>query len=149
MTHEEDKIFGAFSECPLTPLEGVPTYQYMTNLNVYLNLWSSAVDCTLVCGTLGYLVLTAQPAVFNTHCGTEFITPRNLGICPVMPDPYPTATICPNSSECTNTRCVYLTITTQSTVRVRRSSASQSWRNSTSPSWAISLASRRSQASIS
>ena len=65
----------------------------MTNLNVYLNLGSSAVDCMLGCGTLGYLVLTSQPAVFNTHCGTEFITPRNLGIHPVMPDPAPTAAI--------------------------------------------------------
>ena len=65
----------------------------MTNLNVYLNSSSSAVDCTLGCGTLGYLVLTTQPAVFNTHCGTEFVTPRNPGIDLVMPDPSPTAVI--------------------------------------------------------
>ena len=44
-------------------------------------------------GTLGYLVLTAQSAVFNTHCATPFITPRNLGIHPVMPDPACTAAI--------------------------------------------------------
>ena len=93
MTPEEDKIFGAFSECPLAPLEGVPTYEYMTNLNVYLNSCSSAVDCTLGCGTLRYLVLTAQPAVFNTYCVKKFITPRNLGIRPVMPKPAPTAAI--------------------------------------------------------
>ena len=37
MTLEEDKILGAFSECPLAPLEGVPTYDYMMNLNVYVN----------------------------------------------------------------------------------------------------------------
>ena len=42
---------------------------------------------------LGYLVLMAQPAVFNTHCGTAFVTPRNPGIRPVMPDPAPTAAI--------------------------------------------------------
>ena len=65
---EEDKIFRAFSECPLAPLEGVPMYEYMTNLNVYLNLCLSAVDCTLGCGTFVYLFLTAQPAVFNTRC---------------------------------------------------------------------------------
>ena len=65
----------------------------MTNLNVYLNSWSSAVDCTLGCGTLGYLVLTAQPAVFNTHYCKEFVTPRNLGIHLVMPNPAPTAAI--------------------------------------------------------
>ena len=93
MTPEEDKIFGAFSEYPLAPLEGVPTYEYMTNLNVYLNSCSSAVYCTLGCGTLGYLVLTAQPAVFNTHCVTKFVIPKNGGIHPVMPDPDSTAAI--------------------------------------------------------
>ena len=93
MTPEEDKIFGAFSECLLIPLEGVPTYEYMTNINVYLNLCSSSLDCTLRCGTLGYLILTAQPAVFNTHCGTEFVTPRNPGVHPVIPNPAPTAAI--------------------------------------------------------
>ena len=90
---KEDKIFGVFSECLITPLEGVSTYEYMTNLNVYLNSCSSAVDCTFGCGTLGYLVLMAQPAVFNTRFGTDFITPRNLGIHLVMPDPDPTAVV--------------------------------------------------------
>ena len=90
---KEDKIFGAFTECPLAPLKGVPTYEYTTNLNVCLNSCSSAVDCTLVCGTLGSLVLTAQPAVFNTHCGTAFCVPKNTGIRPVMPHPTPTASI--------------------------------------------------------
>ena len=93
MTPKEDKIFGAFLEWPLAPLEGVPTYEYMTNINVYLNLCLSAVAWTLGCGKLGYLVLTEQPAVFNTHFGTEFITPINPGIHLVMPDPAPTVTI--------------------------------------------------------
>ena len=93
MTPEEDKIFGAFSEFPLAPLEGAPTYEYMMNLHVYLNSCLSAVDCTLGCGTLGYLVLTAQLAIFHTHCGTKFITPRNQRIYPVMPNPAPTAVV--------------------------------------------------------
>ena len=84
MIPKEDKIFGAFLESPLAPLEGVSTYEYMKNLNVYLNSCSSVVDYTLRYGTLGYLVLSAQPAMFNTHCVTRFITPRNPGIHPVM-----------------------------------------------------------------
>ena len=56
MTPEEDKIFGVFTESPLATLEGVPTYMFMTNLNVCLNLCSSEVNCTLGFGTLGYLV---------------------------------------------------------------------------------------------
>ena len=51
------------------------------------------MDCTLGCGTLGYLVLTPQPAVFNTHCFTKFVTPKNPGIHPIMPDPAPTTAI--------------------------------------------------------
>ena len=93
MTPEEDNIFGAFSECPMVPLEGVPTHEYMTNLNVYLNSCLSAVDCTLGCGTSGYLVLTTQSAVFNTHFVTKFVIPKNPGIHPVMPDPAPSAAI--------------------------------------------------------
>ena len=42
---------------------------------------------------MGYLVLMAHPTVFNTSCGTAFVTPRNTGIHPVMPDPAPTAAI--------------------------------------------------------
>ena len=52
MTPEEDKIFGAFTECLLIPLEGVPTYEYLTHFNVYLNSCSSAVNFTLGCVTL-------------------------------------------------------------------------------------------------
>ena len=51
------------------------------------------MDCTLGCGTLGYLVLTAQSAVFKTHCVTKFITLRNTGIHLVMPNPALTAAI--------------------------------------------------------
>ena len=93
MTPEEDKIFGAFLECLFAPLEGVPTYEYMTNLNVYLNSCLSAMDCSLGCGMLIYLVLTAQPAVFNMLCVAKFVTPKNPGIHLVMPDPAPTAAI--------------------------------------------------------
>ena len=73
MTPEEDKIFGAFTERPLAPLKGVPTYDYVTNLNIYLNSCLSAVDCTLGCGTLVYLMLTAHTDVFNTHCWTDLV----------------------------------------------------------------------------
>ena len=93
MTPEEENISGVFSEFSLAPLEGVPKYEYMTNLNVYLNSWSSAVDCGFGRGRLRYLVLMALPYVFNTNFVTPFITPRNPGIHPVMPNPAPTAAI--------------------------------------------------------
>ena len=65
----------------------------MTNLNVYLNLCSYAVDCTLWCSMLGYLIVTSQPAVLSTHCGTPFLAPTNLGFHLAMPKPASTASI--------------------------------------------------------
>ena len=121
MTPEEDNISGAFSEFLLVPLEGVPTYEYMANLNLYLNLCSSAFDCTFGCGTLGYLVVTANPDIFNTHCGTALVTPRNTGIRPVMLDPTPKTAVFQNSSEPTSTKLVYLTSTMLLIVRARKS----------------------------
>ena len=93
MTPKEDKIFRAFPECPIAPLKGVPTYEYMKNLNIYLNSCSSAVNCTRRCITLGYLVLTAYPPVFKNHCGTPFLSLTNPDIHLIIPDPTPTATI--------------------------------------------------------
>ena len=65
----------------------------MTELNIYLNSCSSSVPCALGCGTLGYLVLTAQPSIFTTHCGTPFIKPVNPGIHPTIPTPPPSAVV--------------------------------------------------------
>ena len=121
---KEDKIFGEFTDCPLAPLEGVSIYEYMTNLNIYLNLCSSAVNCTLVCGTLCYLVLTAHSAVFSTHCGTPFLPPTITDIHLVMPNPSPTAAIFLNLSEPTSTTFLYLTNIMHSIGHLRRSSVS-------------------------
>ena len=94
MTSEEDKIFASFPECPLAPLQGVPTYAYMTDVNVYLNACSSSINCSLGCGTLGYLVLTAQPSVFTTHNGNiDFVVPTHPGVHPDIPTPAPTAAV--------------------------------------------------------
>ena len=43
------------------------------------------------CGTLGYLVLSAQPAVFALQCATVFTPPANPGPTPIIPFPAPTA----------------------------------------------------------
>ena len=119
---KEDNIFGAFTECLLVPLEGVPTYEYMKILNFYLNSYVSPVYSTLECGTLGYLVLTAQPDLFSTYCGTLFLPPTNPGIHLVMPDPASTAAIFPNLSEHTGTDFVCFINIARPIQHVRRSS---------------------------
>ena len=63
----------------------------MIDSNVYLNVCSSSVNCTLMCGTLEYLVLTAQPVIFSTFCGTAFIQPVNSSVHPHIPTPVPSA----------------------------------------------------------
>jgi len=89
MASDEDKIYGAFTECPFASLQCVPTYNYMPELNVYLKSCSLSVPCVLGCGTLGYLVFTAQPSIFTTHCATAFVRPVNPGIYPSIPTPAP------------------------------------------------------------
>ena len=117
------------------------------NINVYLNSCSLAVDCTLGYSTMGYMVLTEQPAVFNTHCGTEFITPMNTGIHPFMPDPDPTATIL---SELVRTHKHEVCLFNEYCAfycACKKVISKLIPKNSTTPFQAVSLASRRSQAS--
>ena len=93
MPSDADTIYDGFTECPLAPLEGEPTYEYLTDLGVYLNACSSGIHSDLGCGTLGYLVLTAQPAVFAVHCATAFVKPIKPGIHPTIPNPAPAAAV--------------------------------------------------------
>ena len=55
LTSEKDKIYRGFTEFPIAPLQGVPTYDYMTDLNVYLKACSSSVNCALGAGRWGIL----------------------------------------------------------------------------------------------
>ena len=91
MASSYETIFANFTECPIAPLEDIPTYDYLTELNAYLNACSASVHSDLGCGTLGYLVLTTNPAVFALQCATPFIEPVHPGATPLIPDPPPTA----------------------------------------------------------
>ena len=91
MASSYETIFANFTECPLAPLEDIPTYNYLTELNAYLNACSASVPSDLGCGTLGYLVLTTSPAVFAILCATPFIEPVHPGATPLIPDPLPPA----------------------------------------------------------
>lgn len=93
MTSSHETIFASFTECPLAPLESIPTYDYLTELNAYLNACSSSVHSNLGCGTLGYLALTASPTVFALQCAVPFVEPVHPGATVTMPDPPPTAAV--------------------------------------------------------
>ena len=92
MTTSTETILSTFPECPITPLEGVPTHTYMTEVNGFLNACAASVHCNLGNGTVGYLVLTAQPASFLIASPTSFVKPLNPGVL-VLGDPTPSAAV--------------------------------------------------------
>ena len=87
-----EKILSTFPECPIAPIEGVPTHTYMTEVNVFLNACTASVHCNLGNGTVGYLVLTAQPASFQIVSLTSFVKPVNPGVL-VLGDSGPSAAV--------------------------------------------------------
>ena len=92
MTTSTETILSTFPECLIAPLEGVPTHTYMTKVNGFLNACAASVHCNLGNGTVGYLVLTAQPASFLIVSPTSFIKPVNPGVL-VLGDPAPSAAV--------------------------------------------------------
>ena len=92
MTTLTETILSTFPECPIAPLEVVPTHTYMTEVNGFLNSCAASVHFNLGNGTVGYLVLTAQPASFQIASPTYFVKPVNPGVL-VLGDPAPSATV--------------------------------------------------------
>ena len=92
MTTSTETILSTFTEFPIAPLEGAPTHIYMTEVNSFLNACATSVHCNLGNGTVGYLVLTAQPASFLIASPTSFVKPVNPGVL-VLEDPAPTAAV--------------------------------------------------------
>ena len=92
MTTLTETILSTFPECPIAPLEGVPTHTYMTEVNGFMNACAASVHCNLGNGTVGYLVLTAQPASFQITSPTSFVKPFNPGVL-VLEYPAPTAAV--------------------------------------------------------
>ena len=80
MTTSTETILSTFPEYPIAPLEGVPTHTYMTEVNGFMNACAASVHCNLGNGTLGYLVLTAQPGSFQIASLTSFVKLVNPGV---------------------------------------------------------------------
>ena len=93
LTSADNAIYTQFTQCPLPPLEGVPTYAHLNEFNAYLNLFTSDIFSSGGCGTLSYLVLTAPTANFNLLCPTVFNAPVNPGPSFAIPVPAQTATV--------------------------------------------------------
>ena len=85
-------ILSTFLECPIAPLEGVPTHTFMTEVNGFMNTCAASVHSNLGNGTVGYLVITAQPASFAIASPTAFVKPVNPGVL-VLAEPAPAAAV--------------------------------------------------------
>ena len=92
MTTLTETILSTFPECPIAQLEGVPTHTHMTGVIGFLNACAASLHFNLGNGTVGYLVLTAQPAPFGIVSPTSFVKPVNPGVL-VLEDPAPTAAV--------------------------------------------------------
>ena len=92
MTTSTESILSTFTECPIAPLEGVPTHTYMPEVNGFLNACAASVHYNLGNGTVGYLVLTSQPASFTIASLTSFVKPVNPGVL-VLAEPAPSAAV--------------------------------------------------------
>ena len=92
MTTLAEPILSIIPECPIAPLEGVPTHTFMTEVNGFLNACAASVHYNLGNGAVGYLVLTAQPALFTIASPTYFVKPVNLGVL-VLAEPAPAASV--------------------------------------------------------
>ena len=80
-----DKIVDGFPFPTIPPIFGTPTYNIIAEFNFKLNSNSASVQSNLSCGTLGLLLLTVSPAVYNTPY------PSPLLLRPSTPALYPSS----------------------------------------------------------
>ena len=92
MTTSTESILSTFPEFQIASLEGISTHTYMTEVNGFLSAFAASVHCNLVNGTLGYLVLTTQPALFTIASPTSFVKALNPGVL-VLADPTPSVAV--------------------------------------------------------
>ena len=92
MVTSTESILSTFLECPIAPLEGVPTHTFMTEVNRFLNACAASVHYNIGNGTVGYLVITAQPASFTIASPTAFVKPVNPGVL-ILAYPAPAAAV--------------------------------------------------------
>jgi len=80
-----DTTYNSFSECPIAPLEGLPSIDYLSTMGTYLNGKSSNIQSDLGNGNLGHMVSTAVQAVFTLQCPVGYVLPVNPRPLAVIP----------------------------------------------------------------
>jgi hypothetical protein len=68
----------------IPPIEGLPTYESITDVTRLLNTNAASIHSELGDGQLGHLALTISPAVYATLSAIPFVAPPNPGPVPVL-----------------------------------------------------------------
>jgi hypothetical protein len=84
--NDDTKITDNFPHKSIAPIVGQPTYETLKELHLKLNENAVKVHSNLGNGTLGYLGVTVEPAIYNTLSAALFIPPPNPGTAPIFPD---------------------------------------------------------------
>jgi hypothetical protein len=85
MPNALDRIVEGFPHPIIQPINGIPNYEAIAELNLQLNANAASVQSNVGNGQLGLLALTASPAVYHTLSDIEFIPPANPGTTPNIP----------------------------------------------------------------
>jgi hypothetical protein len=68
----------------IPPIEGLPTYESITDVTRLLNTNAASVHSELGGGQLGHLALTISPAIYATLSAIPFVEPANPGPVPIL-----------------------------------------------------------------
>jgi hypothetical protein len=85
MPTDIDNIVNGFPHPTIVPINGVPTFETLADLNLQLNANAASVQSNLGDGQLGLLFLTVSPAEYTTLSNHAFIPPNNPGSAPNIP----------------------------------------------------------------
>ena len=80
-----DAIVDAFPHPSLTPIDGLPTFASIRNMQVELNANAASVHSNLGNGQLGLLYLTIDRTTYETLSDVVFVEPPNPGPVPEIP----------------------------------------------------------------
>jgi hypothetical protein len=79
-----ESFIESFPHPIIPPIEGLPTYESITDVTRLLNTNATSIHSELGVGQLGHLALTISPAVYATVSAIPFVAPPNLGPVPVL-----------------------------------------------------------------
>ena len=85
MSRSIDSIIDGFPHPTIPIIQGIPTYETLTELNIKLNANAASVYSDGGDGRNGLLILTVSATTYATVSQTPFVIPVNPGPAPIIP----------------------------------------------------------------